>query len=493
MEQIPGILILKANKTYGRTKTTTNKPGRLLYKFIPNDSSLPPRLVPYEIKHLGFSKVLENLYVIISNENKLLEVIGPVTSNESYYKYQLHCANLFESLTTFKNTIVSKLKNISDPIEEIKCKYNLETRTDLSWYVFSIDPEGSKDFDDAFSIKVLPNTNILLSIYIANVPIWLDYLEISDELRKVSTIYLPNEKYPMLPTILSDDLCSLWAKKPRIAFTLDLQIDNLGNIIDKKFSNTLVQVRKNWTYDDPNLLTNESYLLLLEIIEKMSSSKITDSHKLVEHLMIQMNCICGKILFENKLDAIYRQVAFEENNLDIMEKFDLPEDIANTIQIIKNTKSAYIKNRSDTPIAHKLLKLESYIHITSPIRRLVDIINMGLIQQLYLLVNFNEQINNFLLKWTQDEQIQYINETSKKIRSVQSKCNLLNWITSNYIPNTILEGYVIDDETLYIPEYKLQCKLPVLSKYNIYSKHSCKLYIFEDGENLKKKIRVEIL
>jgi exoribonuclease R len=202
MEQIPGILILKANKTYGRAKTTTNKPGKLLYKFIPNDSSLQSVLVPYEIKHLGFSKVLENLYVIISNENKLLEVIGPVTSNESYYEYQLYCANLSESLNNFKNAIINKLKNISDPIEEIKCKYKLETRTDLSWYIFSIDPEGSKDFDDAFSIKILPNTDILLSIYIANVPIWLDFLGLSDELTKVSTIYLPHKKYPILTTIL---------------------------------------------------------------------------------------------------------------------------------------------------------------------------------------------------------------------------------------------------------------------------------------------------
>ena len=49
---IPGVLVISDNKTYGR-----NKYNRLLYKCIPDDSRLPPFLVPYEIKHVGFSKI----------------------------------------------------------------------------------------------------------------------------------------------------------------------------------------------------------------------------------------------------------------------------------------------------------------------------------------------------------------------------------------------------------------------------------------------------
>ena len=521
---IPGILILKGNKTYGRMQTTdfknvktvnlkdnkTNlKEGKLLYKVILNNKT--HCLIPYEIKQLGFSKVLDNLYVLISNENKLIETIGPVSSNEAFYEYQLHCHGLKQSSTLFKNKIMKSLKNYKDdgPIEEINKLYNLEQRVDLSWYIFSIDPEGSTDFDDAFSIKKLDNENLLLSIYIANVPIWLDWLSNAnpdinlDDLNKISTIYLPpalsckpfgqdlpHTKHPMLPNILSDDLCSLWAKKKRVAFTLDLEIDKDYNIIKTSFCNTLISLRKNWTYDDPHLVLNEHYIRLLNCVNKMNKKElINDSHKLVEYLMIEMNCICGKILFDNNKQAIYREAkdiksVTEEINIDTFE----------INKILRKIKACYTKQITDLPISHDMLEKESYIHITSPIRRLVDILNMISIQKLFGLTTFSDKINDFFNRWFQDEQIIHINEISKKIKSVQNKCNLLHLITNNYIPETILEGYVIDETTFYIPEYKLQCKIRNSDiKYNLYSKYKCKIYLFEESDSLNRKIRVDII
>lgn len=57
---IPGVLVLKSNKTYGR------KNGKLLYKCIPDDMRLPSFLIPYEMKNVGFSKVFMNMYVTFS-------------------------------------------------------------------------------------------------------------------------------------------------------------------------------------------------------------------------------------------------------------------------------------------------------------------------------------------------------------------------------------------------------------------------------------------
>ena len=54
MEHIPGILILNDNRTYGRHKSN----NRLLYRCIPNDKTLSPVLIPYNI-NIGFSKVLK--------------------------------------------------------------------------------------------------------------------------------------------------------------------------------------------------------------------------------------------------------------------------------------------------------------------------------------------------------------------------------------------------------------------------------------------------
>ena len=110
-----------------------------------------------------------------------------------------------------------------------------------------------------------------------------------------------------------------------------------------------------------------------------------------------------------------------------------------------------------------MLEKDSYIHITSPIRRLVDILNMISMQKLFGLTTFSDKINDFFNKWFQDEQIIHINEISKKIKSVQNKCNLLHLITTSYVPETILEGYVIDETTFYIPEYYISYN----KEYNI--------------------------
>jgi len=100
----------------------------------------------------------------------------------------------------------------------------LKTEDRRDWDIISIDPLTSKDFDDAFGVKELDN-KFILSIYIANVSFWMDALNLwSSFSQRIATIYLPDRKRPMLPTILSDALCSLQENRSRFAFTLDLVI-----------------------------------------------------------------------------------------------------------------------------------------------------------------------------------------------------------------------------------------------------------------------------
>ena len=105
VDNIAAVLVLTGNKTYGRHPNN----NKLLYKCIPDDISLPPFLVPYEIKNMGFSKVFVNQYVTIQFTNwdskhpvgVLSSVIGPVSEPENFYEYQLFCKGLNISLTKF--------------------------------------------------------------------------------------------------------------------------------------------------------------------------------------------------------------------------------------------------------------------------------------------------------------------------------------------------------------------------------------------------------
>jgi exoribonuclease R len=247
---MPAVLILAGNKTYGRQnkmkegKTYTKKHsdmagGKLLYKCIPDDMRLPSFLVPYEIKNMGFSKVFKNLYVTIVFDQwedkhpraKLDNVIGPVDVLDNFYEYQLYCKSLNASIQKFQKDTSKALESKCHDgiIDIVKQKYpSVEDRTDQKmWHIITIDPPKSVDFDDGFSIIELENGIQQLSIYISNVTIWMDVLNLWDSFsRRISTIYLPDKKRPMLPTILSDCLCSLQENVTRIAFVMDIFIKN---------------------------------------------------------------------------------------------------------------------------------------------------------------------------------------------------------------------------------------------------------------------------
>ena len=136
-----------------------------------------------------------------------------------------------------------KKKDINKYIENIIESQDLvDHRSDRN--IFSIDPLKSKDFDDAFSIETLENNTTRISIYISNVAIWLDALELwSSFSNRISTIYLPDRKRPMLPTILCDAICSLVEGNLRIAFTLEMRInEETHGIVDTNLLNTLIPV-----------------------------------------------------------------------------------------------------------------------------------------------------------------------------------------------------------------------------------------------------------
>jgi exoribonuclease R len=203
----PGVLHIINNKTYGRHGK------RLLYKCVPDDIRLPSFLIPYEMKHIGFSKVFVNLYVtfsFVSWEDKhpigmLSQVIGPVDVLDNFYEYQLYCKSLNASIQKFNKdtTNAIKSKTQEDFISIIKDKYpSIDNRCETH-DVFSIDPYHCVDFDDAFSIQPDSDSeDIIISVYIANVPIWLEILDLWDSFsRRISTIYLPDKKRPMMISI----------------------------------------------------------------------------------------------------------------------------------------------------------------------------------------------------------------------------------------------------------------------------------------------------
>ena len=410
MDNIPAVLILNGNKTFGRSSGTK---GKLLYKCIPDDVRLPTFLVPYEHKHVGFSKVFPNLYVTIRfsdwSEKQVRAVIsqtiGPVDVLDNFYEYQLYCKSLNSSIQKFtKDTskVISfkagKSAAHDSFIESIVSNKQIESRTNHN--IFSIDPANSNDFDDAFSIKVLDDNMLLLSIYIANVTILMDSLNLwSSFSERISTIYLPDKKRPMLPTILSDCLCSLQAKSSRCAFVLDLTVDrSSGEIISTKYSNCIIRVNKNYVYEEPDLVASDDYIFLLDTVKKLSKNyryinNVKNSHEVVCYLMILMNYFSAKELLKAKVGIFRSTVSKKKSDQDLLLPDSLPEDVGKFIKIWNSTYGQYIDisllDSDPSLYKHDLLDMDAYIHITSPIRRLVDLLNMIKLQQVLGIVTLS--------------------------------------------------------------------------------------------------------
>lgn len=514
-ESIPGVLILKNNKTYGRQ---TGKNGKLLYKCIPDDRRLPSFLVPYEIKHMGFSKVFTNIYITFQFKDwtdkhphaVLSQVIGPVDILDNFYEYQLYCKSLNASIQKFTKDTSKALKiNSHDAfIENISKKYpSIEDRTNREkWRVFTIDPESSLDYDDAFSIVTLETGIQQLSIYISNVTIWMDVLNLWESFsRRISTIYLPDRKRPMLPTILSDCLCSLQSNHTRLAFVLDIFLNSEGDIIEIKYSNCTINVFKNFVYEEPALLGNEEYLALMETTKKLSHkykyiTNVRNSHEIVCYLMIMMNYHTAKYLLKSG-NGIFRSTIMKR---DITIPEHLPEDVTKFIKIWNSTAGQYIDANAlaeGQTMTHDLLEMDAYVHITSPIRRLVDLLNIIQFQQNSGIIQLSENSNKFYRKWLAE--IDYINTTMRSIRRVQNDCSLLHLCSvSPEVMNKTYDGYTFDkiirndglfQFVVFLPELRLTSRLVLRENLNNFEKSHYRLFLFNDEEKFKKKIRLQLV
>ena len=127
-----------------------------------------------------------------------------------------------------------------------------------------------------------------------------------------------------------------------------------------------------------------------------------------------------------------------------------------------------------------------------------DIIQL---QQNLNLINLSDSSLHFYNKWV--NKLDYINTTMRYIRKVQNDCSLLHTcVTSPEVLNKQYNGYIFDKMTrddglfhyiIYLPELNMTSKITIREEMENYQIRLFQLYIFNDEENLKKKIRLQLL
>jgi hypothetical protein len=436
-----------------------------LYRCRPFPSDLDDIYIPYKIDGQLPIYILFR-YIEMDGNGKhigtMTDRIGFVNHEESFYKYLLHCSGLVPlSFSKEFSIIKNKIENLSSR----KC-----------WNIFTIDPETTRDYDDAFSIRELSPNCFHLGIYIANVPLFLEKNKLWNLLQdRISTIYLPDTNIPLLPRILSEGDCSLHAGKERMVFCMDVMIVN-DKIDTIRFDKCSIIVKNNFAYEEKKLLKHKDYRLLHAITKKVFDSPNIDSHSLVSKWMIFMNHQCAKKL--------------EKGILRCSEK------IVN-INPLFEYKGKYISTK-ETEKEHVPLHLDIYTHITSPIRRIVDIFNMMYLQHELGIYHFSEETVEACNAWLL--RLDYINETMNKIRKVQQQCHWIHLLKTT--PNLQEEGIILEKVEL---EEEMQWKylvyFPSLNMVkNIYTidntkqvrqERKCNFYYFPKEISFQRKVRVE--
>jgi ribonuclease R len=315
---------------------------------------------------------------------------------------------------------------------------------------FTIDPPTARDFDDAISAERLDGDVVRVWVHIADVAAHVPPGSTVDReaYRRATSVYVPGKVEPMLPEALSNDACSLIPHRDRPAVTVELDLHG-ADVVRTAFHRSLIRSDARLDYprvdrifagveraeepwaapleaaraaaDGLDAARRARGALAVESVEPefdfsheghvtgLVPTQPTESHRLIEHLMIAANEAVATLLEARKLPALYRvherpEPARVEHLVAQLAALDvatppLPDPMspqqagelvgeisrrvdahvrrtgrgraALTSLVLRSLKQAHYSPRN---IGHHGLQSPRYCHFTSPIRRYPDLI-----------------------------------------------------------------------------------------------------------------------
>lgn len=431
--------IIRRSRVFYRLKVEELEGNFILGKLLdmsgnPKEGIIPKKTILEDIlKSIRLGDVLivkfkENAY----HDNNLYEVAFVRFESDSNldpdfnrilmkYNYELYYPDLLPH-------------NIPETVDESTVD-DWGSRVDLrDLYTVTIDGATSKDFDDAISF-VEEDNRVRFYVHIADVSYYVKPSSVLDEeaYKRATSVYLSNGVVPMLPPILSENLCSLVEGQNRLAFTVEMEGDWSGKIYYAKFYKSVIRVDQRCTYEsveeelqknDPSnwfsklmrlalelrktriesgrvdLNIKESHIIMddnFSVIQIIDKERL-NSHILIEEFMLSANIKVAEFLRKKKAPTLYRvHEPMEKEKLKALNSFlalyglnhwirDIDyQRIRETLEImeghpsekifnyflLRSFKQAYYTGKAE---GHWGLGFEDYCHFTSPIRRYPDLV-----------------------------------------------------------------------------------------------------------------------
>lgn len=180
-----------------------------------------------------------------SLKGQIIEILG---QEDDFKTLQLALIRAHKLYEEFPDEVIQEANLIPQTVSKKEMEGRLDLRDKLT---FTIDGADARDFDDAVSIEKNGN-NYVLGVHIADVGHYVKYdTELDNEayLRGTSA-YFPNMVLPMLPTQLSNGICSLNEGVDRLTMSCIVELKPNGQVVNYKICESVINSHKRFTYDE---------------------------------------------------------------------------------------------------------------------------------------------------------------------------------------------------------------------------------------------------
>lgn len=132
-------------------------------------------------------------------------------------------------------------------------KSEIKSRKDFrEVFTITIDPADAKDFDDAISLRKLPNGHWEVGVHIADVSHYVKPGSAIDEeaYNRGTSVYLVDRTIPMLPEKLCNNVCSLRPNEEKLTFSAVFEMDDEANILNHWIGKTIIKSCRRYAYEE---------------------------------------------------------------------------------------------------------------------------------------------------------------------------------------------------------------------------------------------------
>ncbi len=267
--------------------------------------------------------------------------------------------------------------------------------------VFTIDGPETLDFDDAISC-VEQAGELHVGVHIVDVAEMIPPESRLDReaAERASSLYLPRRQISMLPPELAHDVLSLRQGHDRAAISLLARFDRQGHLLGYRFVPSLVRVERQWTYAEVNdaLADSAQFQSLHRLSRQLQEQRLAQnalalsmpelhvevtedgdiilsllpqdspSRMIIAELMILYNWLAAEFCHENQVPILYRTQPEPSERLERTDE----EELLFVFQQRRKLSPLQIDTQ---PGLHSSLGLQAYTHLSSPIRRYLDLVS----------------------------------------------------------------------------------------------------------------------